>query len=173
MQHSRLLSRLNQRRPPQVNEAAEAAALTSPDSISWQVFKNPVAIFVGGITAVLLELAEPNGRLGPHQLSHRPPPFSAAHHDPRLDRHPPPKRSRASGTRQGTRPGRAGAQAPPMAGPTRRTLPRSLEIRAPRTVHGPVAGLNSGPARACRICPNPSAYAITASNLVVVGTKAE
>ena len=39
-------------------------ALVGPDSISWQVFRNPVALFIGGITAVLLELAEPRVRHG-------------------------------------------------------------------------------------------------------------
>jgi uncharacterized protein (DUF2236 family) len=43
---------------------AGEAALADPDSISWQVFKNPVALFVGGVTAVLLELAEPRVRTG-------------------------------------------------------------------------------------------------------------
>lgn len=33
-------------------------ALIAPDSVSWRVFKNPVAAFIGGITAVILELAE-------------------------------------------------------------------------------------------------------------------
>lgn len=37
-------------------------ALLPPDSISWRVFKNPVALFIGGVTAVLLELAEPRVR---------------------------------------------------------------------------------------------------------------
>ncbi len=41
-----------------------ASALTSPDSVSWRVFKNPVSLFVGGITAVILELAEPRVRSG-------------------------------------------------------------------------------------------------------------
>ena len=41
-----------------------APALYAPDSLAWQVFKNPVALFVGGITAVLLELAEPRVRSG-------------------------------------------------------------------------------------------------------------
>lgn len=41
-----------------------APALTSPDSVSWRVFKNPVSLFVGGITAVILELAEPRVRSG-------------------------------------------------------------------------------------------------------------
>ncbi len=34
-------------------------ALLPADSVTWRVFKNPVAMFVGGITAVILELAEP------------------------------------------------------------------------------------------------------------------
>jgi len=40
------------------------AALLGADSVSWRVFKNPVALFIGGITAVLLELAEPRVRSG-------------------------------------------------------------------------------------------------------------
>jgi uncharacterized protein (DUF2236 family) len=40
------------------------AALVPADSVSWRVFKNPVALFVGGIAAVLLELAEPRVRTG-------------------------------------------------------------------------------------------------------------
>ena len=40
------------------------AALLSPDSISWRIFKNPVALFVGGIAAVILELADPAVRSG-------------------------------------------------------------------------------------------------------------
>ncbi len=43
---------------------AGAAALTAPDSVTWRVFKNPVALFIGGVTAVLLELAEPRVRTG-------------------------------------------------------------------------------------------------------------
>ncbi|HWJ33644.1 MAG TPA: oxygenase MpaB family protein [Steroidobacteraceae bacterium] len=39
-------------------------ALVSPDSISWRIFKNPVALLVGGIAAVILELAEPAVRTG-------------------------------------------------------------------------------------------------------------
>lgn len=44
-------------------------ALMAPDSVSWRVFKNPVALFVGGIAAVLLELAEPRVRDGVWQHS--------------------------------------------------------------------------------------------------------
>ncbi len=39
-------------------------ALVGPDSVSWQVFKNPVSLFIGGVAAVLLELAEPRVRTG-------------------------------------------------------------------------------------------------------------
>jgi uncharacterized protein (DUF2236 family) len=40
------------------------AALVSPSSVSWRVFKNPIALFVGGIAAVIMELAEPSIRAG-------------------------------------------------------------------------------------------------------------
>lgn len=43
---------------------AGAAALFSPESVSWRVFNNPVALFVGGVAAVILELAEPRVRAG-------------------------------------------------------------------------------------------------------------
>jgi hypothetical protein len=32
------------------------------DSVSWRIFKDPVSVFVGGIAAVILELAEPSVR---------------------------------------------------------------------------------------------------------------
>ena len=38
------------------------AALLGPESVSWRVFKNPVALWTGGIAAVILELAEPSIR---------------------------------------------------------------------------------------------------------------
>ena len=40
-------------------QPAGEPALIGPDSISWRIFKNPVALYIGGIAAVLLELAEP------------------------------------------------------------------------------------------------------------------
>jgi uncharacterized protein (DUF2236 family) len=40
------------------------AALVSPASVSWRVFKNPIALFVGGVAAVIMELAEPSIRAG-------------------------------------------------------------------------------------------------------------
>jgi uncharacterized protein (DUF2236 family) len=39
-------------------------ALIDADSVSWQVFRNPLAVFVGGVAAVVLELAEPRVRTG-------------------------------------------------------------------------------------------------------------
>jgi uncharacterized protein (DUF2236 family) len=39
-------------------------ALVPPDSVSWRIFKNPLALFVGGVAAVILELAEPAVRTG-------------------------------------------------------------------------------------------------------------
>jgi uncharacterized protein (DUF2236 family) len=39
-------------------------ALLPPDSVSWRIFKNPIALFIGGIAAVILELAEPAVRTG-------------------------------------------------------------------------------------------------------------
>lgn len=39
-------------------------ALLPPDSVTWRIFKNPISMFVGGITAVILELAESRVRDG-------------------------------------------------------------------------------------------------------------
>lgn len=51
---------------PRIDFTAPAGepALAAPDSVSWRVFKNPVSLFVGGVTAVILELAEPRVRSG-------------------------------------------------------------------------------------------------------------
>ncbi len=43
---------------------AGAPALFAPDSVTWAVMKNPVALLVGGIAAMILELAEPRVRTG-------------------------------------------------------------------------------------------------------------
>jgi uncharacterized protein (DUF2236 family) len=40
------------------------AALLSPDSVSWRVFKNPLSLFIGGVAAVIMQLAEPRVRTG-------------------------------------------------------------------------------------------------------------
>jgi uncharacterized protein (DUF2236 family) len=45
-------------------QPAGEAALVSPDSVSWRVFKNPLSLFVGGVAAVIMELAEPRVRTG-------------------------------------------------------------------------------------------------------------
>ncbi len=44
-------------------------ALVGPDSMSWRIFKNPVSLFIGGVTAVILELAEPRVRTGVWEFS--------------------------------------------------------------------------------------------------------
>ena len=46
------------------SQPAGEPALAPAGGITWQVFANPVALFVGGVTAVLLELAEPSVRTG-------------------------------------------------------------------------------------------------------------
>jgi len=55
---------VDSRPPVDFTLPAGAAALAPPDSLSWRVFKNPVALIVGGIAAVILELAEPHVRAG-------------------------------------------------------------------------------------------------------------
>ncbi|MDP9607686.1 UNVERIFIED_ORG: uncharacterized protein (DUF2236 family) [Variovorax paradoxus] len=39
-------------------------SLIPPESVSWRIFNNPVSAFVGGVAAVILELAEPSVRSG-------------------------------------------------------------------------------------------------------------
>lgn len=39
-------------------------ALLPPDSVSWRIFKNPITLLIGGMAAVILELAEPSVRTG-------------------------------------------------------------------------------------------------------------
>jgi uncharacterized protein (DUF2236 family) len=46
------------------SQPAGEPALTPAGGVSWRVFANPVSLFVGGVTAVLLELAEPSVRAG-------------------------------------------------------------------------------------------------------------
>jgi uncharacterized protein (DUF2236 family) len=41
-----------------------AAAFTGPDSVQWRVFKNPIALGIGGVSAVLMEFADPRIRSG-------------------------------------------------------------------------------------------------------------
>jgi uncharacterized protein (DUF2236 family) len=51
-------------RPDDFLQPPGEAGLVPPGSLSWRVFGNPVAMFVGGVAAVLLELAEPRVRSG-------------------------------------------------------------------------------------------------------------
>jgi uncharacterized protein (DUF2236 family) len=51
-------------RPIDFTRPPGEAALYPPDSLSWRIFKNPVALLIGGIAAVILELAEPAVRTG-------------------------------------------------------------------------------------------------------------
>src|SRR5690606_36558032 len=41
-----------------------APAFCGPDSVAWRVFKNPIALSVGGVAAVLLEFADARIRSG-------------------------------------------------------------------------------------------------------------
>ncbi|WP_343231215.1 oxygenase MpaB family protein [Rhodomicrobium vannielii] len=43
---------------------AGEAALGQPSQVSWRIFKNPLTVFIGGMAAVILELAEPRVRTG-------------------------------------------------------------------------------------------------------------
>jgi uncharacterized protein (DUF2236 family) len=45
-------------------EPSGAEALTSADSVCWRIFKNPLSVFIGGVGAVILELADPAVRSG-------------------------------------------------------------------------------------------------------------
>ena len=51
-------------RPVDFAAPTGAPALFAPASVSWRIMKNPVALVVGGIAAVILELAEPRVRTG-------------------------------------------------------------------------------------------------------------
>jgi uncharacterized protein (DUF2236 family) len=46
------------------SQPAGEPALAPRDGVAWRVFADPVALFVGGVAAVLLELAEPSVRSG-------------------------------------------------------------------------------------------------------------
>ncbi|GLK69268.1 oxygenase MpaB family protein [Hansschlegelia plantiphila] len=55
-------------------------ALAPADGVSWRVFANPISLYVGGVAAVLLELAEPSVRSGVWD-------HSGFRHDPGLRLH--------------------------------------------------------------------------------------
>ena len=57
-----------------------APALAPHDGVSWRIFANPVALFIGGVSAVLLELAQPGVRSGVWEhSSFRKDPFARLH----------------------------------------------------------------------------------------------
>jgi uncharacterized protein (DUF2236 family) len=45
-------------------QPAREEALLPADSLSWRILKNPIALYIGGTAAVILELAEPAVRAG-------------------------------------------------------------------------------------------------------------
>jgi uncharacterized protein (DUF2236 family) len=51
---------------PRINylEPPGDPGIFGPASVTWRVLSNPASVFIGGITAVLLELAEPSVRSG-------------------------------------------------------------------------------------------------------------
>jgi len=51
-------------RPSDFARPVREEALVPADSLSWRVLKNPIALYVGGTAAVILELAEPAVRAG-------------------------------------------------------------------------------------------------------------
>src|SRR6202789_2581451 len=57
---------LNPRQGPAIDfsQPPGEAALLACDSVSWRIFKNPIALFIGGLGAVILDLAEPAVRTG-------------------------------------------------------------------------------------------------------------
>jgi uncharacterized protein (DUF2236 family) len=61
---ARALLEPNDRSHIDFSRPAGETALVSPDSVSWRVFKNPLSLFIGGVTAVIMELAEPRVRTG-------------------------------------------------------------------------------------------------------------
>ena len=61
---TRALFELGDQSPADFLRPVGEAALVPADSISWRVFKNPLSLFIGGVAAVILELAEPRVRTG-------------------------------------------------------------------------------------------------------------
>lgn len=45
-------------------QPAGAPAMYAPDSLHWRIYKNPIALGIGGVAAVLLEFADPRIRSG-------------------------------------------------------------------------------------------------------------
>jgi uncharacterized protein (DUF2236 family) len=61
---SRTLLEVDGEPPPDFSQPRGEPAFSSPSSVSWRVFKNPVSLFIGGVAAVILELSEPSVRTG-------------------------------------------------------------------------------------------------------------
>jgi len=99
--------------PLEFTEPRGEPALVGPDSVSWHLFKNPVALLVGGIAAVILELGEPRVRTGVWEHT--------------SFRHKPMERLR----------GTARAAMMTVYGPRSRSLPMIARVRA---MHERVAG---------------------------------
>lgn len=51
------------------SQPAGEPALAPAGGVSWRVFDNPISLFIGGVAAVLLELAEPSVRTGVWEYS--------------------------------------------------------------------------------------------------------
>jgi uncharacterized protein (DUF2236 family) len=56
-------------RESEFNRPPGEEALIPAHSVSWRIFKNPIALFVGGTAAVILELADPSVRAGVWEYS--------------------------------------------------------------------------------------------------------
>ncbi|WP_226015620.1 oxygenase MpaB family protein [Novosphingobium sp. FKTRR1] len=62
--HDRARKAAAQERHIDYRSPAGEPALVAPDSVQWRVFRNPVALGVGGVAAVLLEFADARIRSG-------------------------------------------------------------------------------------------------------------
>jgi uncharacterized protein (DUF2236 family) len=61
---ARALLEPSERSDVDFSRPTDEPALMSPQSVSWRVCKNPISLFIGGVTAVIMELAEPRVRTG-------------------------------------------------------------------------------------------------------------
>jgi len=61
---ARVLLEPSERSDVDFSRPTDEPALISPHSVSWHVCKNPISLFIGGVAAVIMELAEPRVRTG-------------------------------------------------------------------------------------------------------------
>ena len=61
---ARVLLEPGERSDVDFSRPTDEPALISPHSVSWRVCKNPISLFIGGVAAVIMELAEPRVRTG-------------------------------------------------------------------------------------------------------------